>query len=87
MTWGLKLHCSGWCGSNRNTAARRSCGRVRLVPGGLGDHPRLLRHVGGDRMIEIVRVFEGVGQHEGRTLLAVDVDEPVEKRPRRTRRG
>ena len=40
----------------------------------------LLREMGGVGMIEIVRVFQRMGEHEGRIGLAVDVDHAVEMR-------
>ena len=51
---------------------------ARLVAHGLRHHARLLREMGGGRVIEIVGVLERVGEHEGRIELAVDVDHAVE---------
>ena len=46
----------------------------------LRDHAGLLREMRGIGMVEIIRVFQGVRQHEVRIELAVDVDHAVEMR-------
>ena len=45
---------------------------------GLRDDPGLLREAGGFRMIEIIRIREGVGEHEGGHQLAIMSDEVEE---------
>ncbi len=51
---------------------------ARLVTHGLRHHARFLREMRGVGMIEIVRVFQRVAEHEGRIELAIDVDHAVE---------
>src|SRR5581483_10432778 len=51
---------------------------ARLVPHGLRDDAGLLREMRRVRMIEIVRVLEGVREHEARIGLAINVDHAVE---------
>ena len=48
------------------------------MAGGLRDDARLLGQMRRERMVEIVRVGQRVGEHEGGLHLAVDVDQPVE---------
>jgi hypothetical protein len=49
-----------------------------LVAHRLRHHARLLREMSGVGMVEIIRIFQRVGEHEGRIGLAVDVDHAVE---------
>ena len=66
ISCGLKLHCSGWCGSNRNTGgAEYLYLRAGLVAHRLRDDARLLREMRRVRMIEIVGIFQRMRQHEG----------------------
>ena len=51
-----------------------------LVAHRLRHHAGLLREMRGIRMIEIIGIFQRVGQHEGRIELAVDIDHAVEMR-------
>ena len=50
---------------------------VRLMAHGLRHHARLLCEMRGAGMVEIIRVLERVGEHEGRIGLAIDVDHAV----------
>ena len=53
---------------------------IRLVTHGLCHDARLLREMGSVRMVEIVRIFKCVGEHERWIELAIDVDHAVEMR-------
>ena len=84
-TSGLKSHCSGWCGSKKNTGGAPMISSLPGTAVGVRDADRLRqdrgleRHPGRGRMVAVVRVGERVGQHDGRLHAAVDVDELVDQ--------
>jgi len=58
----------------------------RLVAERLGDDARFLRHVRGERMVEVVRVLERMREHEGGLQRTVDVHQPVDRLRRHAHR-
>ena len=78
-TSGFQSHCSGWCGSNRNTGGAPSTFWPGLCPCAWAMMRACWAKSRHRRMVVVVDVLLRVRQHECRMDGAVDIDQPEQR--------
>ena len=78
---GVKLHSSGWWGSNRNSAGGVTVPNALATPAPAASAARAVDRGVGDRVVGVERVGVGVGdQHVGRELADLVGDQRAARR-------